>query len=408
MKCGLLGEKLGHSYSPQIHNQLADYEYTLYEKNSDELAQFLRSEPFSGLNVTIPYKKAVIPYCAQLTDRAQQLGAVNTLVRQADGSLLGHNSDYFGFLSMLHRSGLHPENQKCLVLGSGGASNTVVAVLQEMGANAVVISRNGSNNYRNLFLHQDAYMIVNATPVGMYPKNLVSPIDLNQFPNLQGVLDLIYNPSRTKLLMDAEEKGIIAMNGLWMLVAQAKESAEMFSGKILDDSLIEPIFRKLKVQMENIILIGMPGCGKSTIGKLLSQMTGRKCIDSDEMIVQLAGKTIPEIFSQDGETHFRHLESQVLESLGKQSGLIICTGGGCVTQNKNYPMLHQNGTIFWLQRDLSLLSTDGRPLSQKGDLLQMHLQREPMYMRFSDFSIDNNGSVLEVASMILEKLEEEK
>lgn len=408
MKCGLLGEKLSHSYSPQIHNQLGDYEYTLYEKTSDELAQFLRSEPFSGLNVTIPYKKAVIPYCTQLTDRARQLGAVNTLVRQADGSLLGHNSDYFGFQSMLHRSGLNPENRKCLVLGSGGASNTVVAVLQEMGAHAVVISRNGSNNYRNLFLHKDAYMIVNATPVGMYPGNLVSPIDLNQFPNLQGVLDLVYNPSRTKLLLDAEEKGIVAMNGLWMLVAQAKESAQMFSGKNMDDSLIEPIFQKLKAQMENIILIGMPGCGKSTVGKLLSQVTGRQCIDCDEMIVQLAGKTIPGIFSQDGETHFRHLESQVLETLGKQSGLIICTGGGCVTQHRNYPMLHQNGTIFWLQRDLSLLSTDGRPLSQKGDLMQMFRQREPMYAQFSDHSIDNNGSISQAASMILKKMEEEK
>lgn len=408
MKCGLLGEKLSHSYSPQIHSQLGDYEYALYEKDPNELAYFLRTESFSGLNVTIPYKKAVIPYCTQLTDRARQLGAVNTLVRQADGSLLGHNSDYFGFLSMLHRSGLNPENRKCLVLGSGGASNTVVAVLQEMGAHAVVISRNGSNNYRNLFLHKDAYMIVNATPVGMYPGNLVSPIDLNQFPNLQGVLDLVYNPSRTKLLLDAEEKGIVAMNGLWMLVAQAKESAQMFSGKNMDDSLIEPIFQKLKTQMENIILIGMPGCGKSTVGKLLSQMTGRKCIDSDEMIVQLAGKTIPEIFFQDGETHFRHLESQVLETLGKQSGLIICTGGGCVTQRRNYPMLHQNGTIFWLQRDLSLLSTDGRPLSQKGDLMQMFRQREPMYAQFSDHSIDNNGSISQAASMILKKMEEEK
>jgi len=406
MKCGLLGEKLGHSYSPQIHNQLASYSYTLYEKRPEDLGQFLRSGQFTGLNVTIPYKKAVIPFCDLLTERARQLGAVNTIIRQADGSLLGHNSDYFGFQSMVQRSGLNPTGKKCLVLGSGGASNTVVSVLQEMGAQAVVISRSGKNNYQNLHLHADAYMIVNATPVGMYPNTGVSPIDLSHFPVLEGILDLIYNPAKTQLLLDAEKRGIVAMNGLWMLVAQAKESAEMFSGKAIDDSKIDAVYRMLKAQMENIILIGMPGCGKSTVGKTLARLTGRECADTDDLVVQMSGKSIPEIFAQDGEPRFRQLETQAIAHLGKKSNLIICTGGGCVTQKRNYPLLHQNGTIYWLQRELKLLDTDGRPLSQKANLLQMYQQRKPMYEDFCDKIIDNNGPVAESAALILKNLEE--
>lgn len=405
MKCGLLGGKLGHSYSPQIHAALADYPYDLFEKTPEELPEFLKNGDFTGLNVTIPYKKAVIPYCAELSQRAKQLGAVNTIVRRPDGSLVGHNTDYFGFSSMVEKSGLSPQGKKCLVLGSGGASVTAVAALREMGGEVIIVSRSGENNYGNLDKHADAAIIVNATPVGMYPNTGVSPVDLGLFPALEGVLDLVYNPARTQILLDAESRGLTAMNGLWMLVAQAKESAEWFTGSPISDDKIPAIHRSLKRQMENIVLIGMPGSGKSTIAAALAQTLGKQAIDADAEIIKLAGKPIPEIFAEEGEDGFRKWETKVLEDLGKRSGLIIATGGGCVTRQENYPLLHQNGTIFWLQREISQLPTDGRPLSQAGKLEQMYAIRKPLYERFADHSIDNNGTAEHTLTQILDKLE---
>ncbi len=392
MICGLLGEKLSHSYSPQIHRQLADYTYVLFEKSREELPNFLTNGDFSALNVTIPYKKEVIPYCSELSDCAKRLGSVNTIVRRADGTLWGHNSDYFGFSYMLKRSGIQVCGRKVLVLGSGGASVTVCAVLQEFGAKVVVISRSGENNYGNLHRHKDAVVIVNTTPVGMYPNTGVSPVDLALFPALEGVLDLIYNPSHTKLLQDAQMRGLKAVNGLWMLIAQAWESAQWFTGQPLKEELIPDIYRALEHEMKNIVLIGMPGSGKSTIGKLLAEETGKRFVDADTVIVSQAGKTIPEIFAKDGEAVFRALETDVLAQLGKQSGLIIATGGGCVTRPDNYSHLHQNSVIIWLQREISALPTDGRPLSQSGSLDVMYQHRKPLYAQFADIVIDNNGS----------------
>lgn len=406
MKCGLLGQKLGHSYSPQIHRSLADYDYSLFEKQPEELENFLKNGDFTGLNVTIPYKKSVIPFLDDLSPVAARLGAVNTIVRRADGSLIGHNSDYFGFQSMVTKSGLDVAGKKALVLGSGGASTTAVAVLEELGAQVIVISRSGENNYDNLHLHADASVIVNATPVGMYPNVGIVPLCLDHFPRLEGVLDIVYNPARTQLLLDAEQRGLVAMNGLWMLVAQAKESAEWFTGHSISNEKIAQIHGKLKVQMENIVLIGMPGSGKSTVANALAQQLGRETVDSDAEIVRLAGKPIPEIFAQDGEAHFRKLESQVLAQLGKQSGLIIATGGGCVTREENYSSLHQNGTIFCLNRDLNQLPTDGRPLSQAGKLQEMYRIRRPMYERFADHQIDNNGTLDAALAQIMQALEE--
>ncbi len=389
MKCGLLGRRLGHSYSPQIHSHLGDYAYALFEKEPEELANFLGSSDYDGLNVTIPYKMAVIPYLDALSPEARKLGAVNTIVRQ-DGRLLGHNTDYFGFQSLLKRSGLSPAGKKCLVLGSGGASKVAVAVLAELGAEVVVISRSGENHYGNLDRHSDAALIVNATPVGMYPDTGVSPVDLDAFPHLEGVLDMVYNPARTQLLLDAERRGIVAENGLWMLVAQAKAAAEWFTGQRIRDEKIDEIHRILKSQMENIVLIGMPGCGKSTVGRLLAEKSGKRFVDADAEITKMEKKSIPGIFAQDGEAVFRSLETQVLASLGRQSGLVIATGGGCVTREENYPLLHQNGQIFWLQRDLEKLPTDGRPLSQMQTLSEMYRKRAPLYACFADHIIDNN------------------
>ena len=405
MQCGLLGRKLGHSYSPQIHECLGSYRYDLFEKEPEEVGDFLKNGSFTGLNVTIPYKKDVIPFLDELSPVAQRLGAVNTIVRRRDGSLIGHNTDYFGFRYLVERSGLAVSSKKVLVLGSGGASNTAVAVLRELGAEVIIISRSGENNYNNLQLHRDAAVIVNTTPVGMFPNTGVSPVDLNGFPKLEGVLDAVYNPARTQILLDGEERGLVAVNGLWMLVAQAKESAEWFTGNAISDDRIPEIHRKLRRQMENLILIGMPGCGKSTIGRLLAEETGKRFVDADEALEARVNRKITDIIPKDGESAFRQMETDTLAELSKQSGLVIATGGGCVTQERNYPLLHQNGTILWLTREIEKLPTDGRPLSQAGKLQQMYEKRQPLYQRFADFVISNDDSVEKTLKQIRSALD---
>lgn len=405
LRCGLLGRKLGHSYSPQIHGKLGDYPYALFEKEPDALEEFLKNGNFTGINVTMPYKQAVIPFLDELTPTAQALGAVNTIVRR-EGRLIGHNTDYFGFQTMLFASGLSVAGKKVLVLGSGGASKTAVAVLKQQGADVTVISRSGPDHYGNLHRHADAAVIVNATPVGMYPNTGIAPVDLALFPHLEGVLDIVYNPARTKLLLDAESRGLVAVNGLLMLVAQAKEAAQWFTGHAISDETIAPIHAMLRKQMENIILIGMPGSGKSTVGHLLAKMTGKQFVDADDAIEEKAGKPIPEIFAQAGEAGFRKIETEVLADLGSRSGLIIATGGGCVTREENYPLLHQNGSIFCLHRDLSKLPVDGRPISQSTDLQTLYRTRKPLYDRFADYHIDNNGTPQGAAEEILKIWEE--
>lgn len=407
MLCGLLGRKLSHSYSPQIHNALANYSYELFEVEPDDLGSFFKKTLFTGINVTIPYKKAVIPYCSDLSECAQKLGAVNTIVRRTDGSLIGHNTDYFGFRSMLQRSGLSVDGKKVLVLGSGGASATVVAVLEESGAYPIVISRSGENNYGNLHKHMDAAVIVNATPVGMYPEVEQAPIDLKAFPCLEGVLDLIYNPARTALLMQAEELGLVTENGLWMLVAQAKESAEWFLDHKIDDAMIARIHQKLRLQMENLVLVGMPGCGKSTVGQILAEKLNKTFVDADCQIVDTAGMPIPKIFDTAGEDGFRKIETRALSQLGQRSGLVIATGGGCVTRQVNYPHLHRNGTIIWLERDLEKLPTDGRPLSKAGALDKMYSVRKPLYEQFADLSIENDADPESTSEKIIFAINQE-
>ena len=404
MKCGLLGRKLGHSYSPQIHASLGDYSYDLFEKEPEEIEDFLKHGDFTGINVTVPYKKDVIPHLDELSPIAKRLGAVNTIVRR-NGKLIGHNTDYFGFLTMVKASNLTVSGKKVLVLGSGGASNTVVAVLKELAAQVVVISRTGENNYGNLQLHEEAAAIVNTTPVGMYPNTGLSPVDLDHFPKLEGVLDVIYNPARTQLLLDAENRGLVSMNGLLMLVAQAKEASEWFMETVIEDQIIAVIHRKLQLQMENIILIGMPGSGKSTVGKLLAEKCGKQFMDADEALINQSGRAIRDIFAQDGEPLFRELETNVLATLGQQSGLVLATGGGCVTQGRNYPLLHQNGTIFCLQRNLDQLPVEGRPLSQATRIEEMFRIRKPLYERFADHMIDNNDSPEFAANQILRIME---
>ena len=405
MKCGLLGAKLGHSYSQQIHGMLADYEYRNYEKSAEELDAFLRGGDWDGLNVTMPYKKAVIPYCTQLSERARRIGAVNTLVRLPEGGLYGENTDAYGFEKLIRRSGIEIEGRKCLVLGSGGASVMACAVLQDLGAGSVtVISRGGADNYGNLERHADAAVIVNTTPVGMYPHNGEAAVDLAAFPACEAVLDVVYNPARTALLLQAERRGIRCAGGLYMLVGQAKRSAELFAGRPIDDGEIDRIEAQLRREMLNVVLVGMPGCGKSTLAAALGEALGRPVVEADALIAQAAGCSIPEIFAREGEEGFRRRESEVLREQGKRSGIVLSTGGGCVTREENYGPLHQNGTIVWLRRDLAALPKEGRPISLRSDLGELFEQRRACYERFADHTVDNNGSVDETLRAILEVL----
>ena len=404
LRCGLLGETLGHSYSPMIHHQLGDYDYRLFEIPRDALDAFLESGDWDGLNVTIPYKKAVVPYCGALSEAAAKLQSVNTLVRRPDGTLYGDNTDLYGFLYMVRRSGIQPAGKKALVLGSGGASVTVKAALEQLGASVTVISRSGPDNYANLDRHADARIIANTTPVGMYPHNGAAAVDLRQFPHCEGVLDIVYNPARTALLLQAEDLGIPCAGGLSMLVAQARRSSELFTGTVMDDGVLERVERSVQGRLRNIVLIGMPGSGKTTIAAALSRTLGREAVEADDLISQKAGMSIPEIFAQSGEEGFRALETEVLAEQGKRSGIILSTGGGCVTRPENYPLLHQNGVIFCLTRALSKLPTDGRPISQSTDLAQLYARREPLYRRFADVMVSNDGAPEDALHTIMEVL----
>lgn len=404
-RCGLIGEKLGHSFSPAIHAKLADYEYKLYELSPEQVGPFLEKKEYDGLNVTIPYKKTVIPFCDELTEAAGSIGSVNTIIKRPDGTLLGHNTDYDGFLWLLKNAGADVKGKKAVVLGSGGASVTVQAALRDLGAaQVVVVSRGGEDNYENISRHGDAKILVNATPVGMYPRTGVSPVDLDVFPGLEAVFDVVYNPAKTQLLLEAEKRGIPCANGLGMLVAQAKAAAERFTGNSIADEKVYSIKAEMERGTRNILLIGMPGSGKSTVGEALARKLGRPLVDTDARIVEKAGRSIPAIFEAEGEEGFRRLEHEVLCDVSKESGLVIAAGGGIVTREENLDPMRQNSLVVWLLRDIDLLPKDGRPLSQKNTLEAMFRIREPLYRAAADCVADNNGSVEDTVRQILEAM----
>lgn len=406
MVYGLLGRTLRHSYSPQIHALLGDYEYRLFEVEPQDLEAFLKKREFGGINVTIPYKKDVLPYLSGISDNAKRIGAVNTIIVKEDGGLYGDNTDYDGFLCLVQKSGFQVKGKKALVLGTGGASLPISAVLSDLGAREVVfISRSGENNYQNLSRHADADLIVNTTPVGMYPNNLKAPLSLSEFPNLSGVLDIVYNPQKTKLILDAERLGIPAYSGLLMLVAQGKRAAELFLGHDIPDSETDRIFKKLSTEMQNIVLVGMPGCGKTTVGKALAEQLNRPFFDADEEILKQTGKSAEAWIEACGEAVFRQKETEVLESLCKQSGTVIATGGGAVTVPENADILRQNSIVFFINRDVSALPVEGRPLSKATALSEMYEVRLPMYRSVCDYEIAADGSVEAVVRRILEELQ---
>ena len=403
-RAGLIGACLGHSFSPQIHALLGDYEYKLYELEEAALGDFLKARAFDALNVTIPHKKAVIPYLDELSPRAARIGAVNTVLTRPDGTLYGDNTDYEGLDYMIAARGVSLAGKKVLILGSGGASLTVQAVVADRGGLGVVISRKGEDNYENLDRHADARIIINATPVGMFPKNGEAPLSLAPFPHLEAVFDLIYNPLRTKLLQEAEARGIVAENGLSMLVAQAHRATELFWGKALPKGLISDIKARLTAMQENIVLIGMPGCGKSTLGRLLADALGKKFLDTDEELERQAGKSIPDIFKTDGEAAFRRLETETLARLTKETGAVIATGGGVVTRPENEVLLRQNGRVIFLDTPPAGLSVAGRPLSQTRTPEALYRERLPLYRKMADITVPITRDVQSNLARIKEKL----
>lgn len=400
LRCGLLGEKLQHSYSPAIHKMLGDYEYKLYEKSEAELDAFMTGNEWDCLNVTIPYKKAVIKYLTHISDGAKMAGSVNTIVRNEKGELCGYNTDVTGFEETLKRSGADFCGKKALILGNGGAAGAVRTALSNLGAKTYTISRSGEFNYQNLELNEDAEVIVNTTPLGMYPNCGVAAVDLERFKKCKYVFDLIYNPARTRLLLQAEKLGMYAANGLFMLTAQAVRASEIFTGATIGQEVKKRVYESLCDDMTNIVLVGMPGSGKSSIAQMLGSKTKRPVLDSDEEIFKKTGRKPADIINEDGEETFRKIESEVLAEIGKLSGIIVATGGGVVTREENYDSLHQNGRIYWIKRDLNLLATDGRPLSQKGNIEEIYKKREPLYSRFADATVLNDTTIEEAVIKI--------
>lgn len=401
---GLLGRKLGHSLSPQIHSHFGDYPYELFCREPEELDDFFKDKSINGFNVTIPYKVNAYGYCDELSDTAKKIGSVNTVIRRADGTLYGDNTDYFGFDFMAKSCGASFSGKKVLVLGSGGASLTVRTVAEDNGAAQIVtVSRSGEDNYDNIDRHYDADIIVNTTPVGMFPNNGERLIELDKFTKCGCVLDLIYNPAKTALLLDAEELGIPCGNGLTMLVAQALRSAEQFINQKFDDKIIGEVYEKVLFGQKNIVLVGMPGCGKTTVGNLLSQKLGREIIDTDAEIVKADGRSIPEIFSTDGEKAFRELEAKAVADAGKQLGKIIATGGGAIMREDNRRALRQNGTVIYLKKPIDGLALDGRPLSKNaGAVAKIYAERKDTYEAIADFSVDVSEDAKVTTERVLE------
>lgn len=406
MPFGLLGEKLAHSFSPLIHSVFGDYEYILFPVEPEEVPDFLQRREFDGLNVTIPYKQTVIPYCASLSPIARRLNSVNTITVK-NGQLYGDNTDYAGFLHLLRTSGITVKGKKALILGSGGSSHTVNAVCADEGAREIiVVSRTGKVNYENIALHSDAEVIINTTPVGMYPNNGESPVDLALFPNLEAVVDIIYNPQRTALLLQAEKRGLKHVNGLPMLAAQAKYAAELFCGARIDDALIDKAVEVVNKKTRNLVFIGMPGSGKSTIGRMLASRLGMKFIDTDELVREMTGRTPAEIIKNDGEPAFRAIERQAAKEAGKQTSSVIATGGGIVLDERNIDTLRQNGLIIFLDRSLEKLDTSGRPLSSSYESLKkLYEFRYPLYQKYADIVADSNLNLETAAEKIYQLLQ---
>lgn len=407
MKYGCIGEKLSHSFSREIHSLLADYPYQLCEIARDELDSFMKSASFSAINVTIPYKEAVIPYLDEIDEHARVIGAVNTIVNR-NGKLYGFNTDFYGMLSLIEHTGIDVCGKKALVLGSGGTSKTARAVLSYLGASEIItvgrVAKDGVVDYEKAEKeHNDAGIIVNTTPVGMYPNADACPIDLGLFDSVEGVLDAIYNPLRTKLILDAKKRGIKAEGGLYMLVAQGVRASEIFLDTTYPEGTVEKIYKRILAEKENIVLIGMPSSGKSTVGRMLGERLQREFLDTDELIVSEEGRDIPSIFRELGEGEFREIECRIVNNCSHLNCKILATGGGVVLNPLNIDRLRQNGKIYFIDRPLELLvPTDDRPLANDRRAIEKRfLERYDLYLSRSDRRIVADKDAPSVAEEII-------
>lgn len=403
MKYGLIGGQLKHSYSKLIHEKFGLYKYDLIELSPDKLFQFVKQGDYCAYNVTIPYKQTIIPFLDELDFSARQIGSVNTVCRIKNKNY-GYNTDFAGMLFMLNKAGISLKDKNVMILGGGGTCKTALAVCKFLSAkNVTVVSRRGTVNYTNCYDKQDTQVIINTTPVGMYPYIDVAPVKLDGFSGLEAVADVIYNPLNTRLSIEAEKMGIRHCGGLSMLVAQAKYAMELFTRKNHDDQLIDSVYEYLADKVSNIVLIGMPGSGKSSIGKAIAKRTHKKYVDTDAEITLLAKKSIPEIFEQNGEHYFRELEKKVIAEIGKENGMVISTGGGAVLNEKNYYSLKANGKIYFIDRDTENLAVRNRPLSKSlSDLTEMRIKRLPHYEAFADVTVKNDGEFFGCVDKILE------
>lgn len=404
-KYGLLGRKLSHSFSPMLHKIYADYEYYLFEKEPDEVFDFIKNGDYRGINVTVPYKKIAFSLADNLSEEAKITGSVNTLIRESDGTLSGYNTDCFGFEYLLDANGFDVENKNVLVLGNGGGASAVKKVLNVKKSNCVVLSHKDINGDLSPFYGFD--FIVNATPVGMFPNCPQSPVSLEKFNNLSGIIDLIYNPLRTEFLLKGAEKNVKAVNGADMLAAQGKLAAELFLQKKIDNSLIDIASKKIKSEMTNIVLVGMPGCGKTSVGKTLAEKLNMNFEDTDESIALKENRSVEEIISVFGEEKFRETESEIIFNAGKKHRTVISTGGGAVKYEKNYYPLKQNGVIIWLKKNIGELETVGRPLSKDINALnKMYEERKAKYCFFADLSLSVKENTDATVQCLLDKLKE--
>ena len=407
MKYGLIGEHLGHSFSKAIHEKIADYVYEIKEIEPDKVEEFMSAREFNGINVTIPYKEKVIPMLDYVDESAKKIGAVNTVVNK-NGKLYGYNTDYSGMKALVLRVGAEINGKKVLIIGTGGTSKTARAVVTDLGAKEIIFVSNvpvdGALSYEEVYTnHTDVDVIFNTSPVGMYPKNNTCPIDLSKFYKLTALIDVVYNPIQTKLIREAKARGIKAEGGLYMLGAQAVYAYEHFSGNKATKELCDSVYNDVINEKSNIILIGMPASGKSSVGKALANLTGKQFIDTDVEIVKAEGKEISDIFSEKGEAYFRDLESKIIEDVSKLNGYIIATGGGAILREANCDSLRQNGKLYFLDRSLELLiPTSDRPLSSdRASIEKRYNERYEIYCRVCDVKINGDGTVDEVAKEIL-------